>query len=82
MVGLITKETIGNNKKNSKKFMKINEDLEREYLTDYIYLQEQSYELDQKIKELMNERKPANIVVIDKDKILQDESIKSEILPF
>ena len=62
--------------------MKINEDLEREYLTDYIYLQEQGYELDQKIKELMNERKPANIVVIDKDKILQDESIKSEILPF
>ena len=62
--------------------MKINEDLEREYLTDYIYLQEEAYELDQKIKELMNQRKPANIVVIDKDKILQDESIKSEILPF
>jgi len=57
-------------------------DLEREYLTDYIYLQEEAYELDQKIKELMNERKPANIVVIDKDKILQDESVKSEILPF
>ena len=56
-------------------------DLEREYLTDYIYLQEQSYELDQKIRELMNERKPAEIVVIDKDKILQDEPIKSEILP-
>lgn len=62
--------------------MKINEDLEREYLTDYIYLQEEAYELDQKIKELMNQRKPANIVVINKDKILQDESIKSEILPF
>ena len=62
--------------------MKINEDLEREYLTDYIYFQEEAYELDQKIKEFMNERKPANIVVIDKDKILQDESIKSEILPF
>ena len=30
----------------------------------------------------MYERKPANIVVIDKDKILQDESVKSEILPF
>jgi len=57
-------------------------DLEREYLTDYIYLQEQSYELDRKIKELMNKRKPAKIVVIDKDKILQDEPIKSEILPF
>lgn len=58
------------------------EDWEREYLTDYIYLQERGYELDQKIKELMNERKPAKIVVIDKDKILQDEPIKSEILPF
>jgi hypothetical protein len=57
-------------------------DLEREYLTDYIYLQEESYDLDQKIKELMNDRKPAKIVVIDKDKILQDEPIKSEILPF
>ena len=62
--------------------MKNFEDLEREYLTDYIYLQEQSYELDKKIKELMNERKPAKIVVIDKDKILQDEPIESEILPF
>ena len=30
----------------------------------------------------MNERKPANIVVIDKDKILEHEPIKSEILPF
>lgn len=58
------------------------EDWEREYLTDYIYLQERGYELDHKIKELMNERRPANIVVIDKDKILQDESVKSEILPF
>jgi hypothetical protein len=82
MVGLITKETICNNKKNHKKFMKNYGDIEREYLTDYIYLQEQSYELDQKIKELMNERKPAKIVVIDKDKILEHEPIKSEILPF
>ena len=57
-------------------------DWEREYLTDFIYLQEQGYELDHKIDELMNERKPANIVVIDKDKILEHEPIKSEILPF
>ena len=70
MVGLITKETICNNKKNSKKFMK------------NIYLQEEGYALDRKIDELMYERKPANIVVIDKDKILQNESIESEILPF
>jgi len=62
--------------------MKNFEDLEREYLTDYIYLQEEAYELDQKIKEIMNERKPANVVVIDKDKILENEPIKSEILPF
>ena len=54
-------------------------DIEREYLTDYIYLQERGYELDQKIKELMNEREPANIIVIDKDKILEHEPIKSEI---
>jgi hypothetical protein len=62
--------------------MKNFEDWEREYLTDFIYLQEQGYELDHKIDELMNERKPANIVVIDKDKILEHEPIKSEILPF
>jgi hypothetical protein len=62
--------------------MKNFEDWEREYLTDYIYLQEEGYALDRKIDELMHERKPANIIVIDKDKILQDESIKSEILPF
>lgn len=82
MVGLITKETIGNNKKNQKKFMENFEDWEREYLTDYIYLQEEGYALDRKIDELMYERKPANIVVIDKDKILEHEPIKSEILPF
>ena len=82
MVELITKETICNNKKNQKKFMKNYGDLEREYLTEYIYVQEESYELNQKIKEFMNERKPANIVVIDKDKILEHEPIKSEILPF
>jgi len=62
--------------------MKNFEDWEREYLTDFIYLQERGYELDQKIKELMNDRKPANIIVIDKDKILEHELIKSEILPF
>jgi hypothetical protein len=62
--------------------MKNFEDWEREYLTDFIYLQEQGYELDHKIDELMNERKPADIVVIDKDKILEHEPIKSEILPF
>jgi hypothetical protein len=62
--------------------MKNFEDWEREYLTDFIYLQERGYELDHKIDELMNERTPANIVVIDKDKILENEPIKSEILPF
>jgi hypothetical protein len=79
MVELITKETICNNKKNQKKFMENFEDWERVSLTDYIYLQEEAYELDQKIKEFMNDRKPANIVVIDKDKILEHEPIKSEI---
>ena len=59
--------------------MKNFEDWEREYLTDFIYLQEEGYELDRKIDELMYERKPANIIVIDKDKILQDESVESEI---
>jgi len=62
--------------------MKNFEDWEREYLTDFIYLQEQGYELDRKIDELMYDRKPANIMVIDKDKILEHEPIKSEILPF
>ena len=41
-----------------------------------------NYHIDKKIKELMNKRKPANIVVIDKDKILEHESVESEILPF
>jgi hypothetical protein len=59
--------------------MKNFEDWEREYLTDFIYLQEQGYELDRKIDELMYDRKPANIMVIDKDKILEHEPIKSEI---
>jgi hypothetical protein len=59
--------------------MKNFEDWERVYLTDFIYLQEEGYELDRKIDELMYERKPANIIVIDKDKILQDESVESEI---
>lgn len=48
------------------------EDWEREAQRDFIYLQEEIMLLKQEILEEMN-RKPANIIVIDEDKLHKDE---------
>lgn len=63
--------------------LKIKEDFEREFLKDYVYLQEEAHELDKQIQEEMNKRrKPAQIVIVDTDKILERHEIRHNILPF
>lgn len=63
--------------------LKIKEDFEREFLKDYVYLQEEENELDKQIQEEMNKlRKPAQIVIVDTDKILERHEIRHNILPF
>ena len=63
--------------------MKLNiEDFEREFEKDSIYLLEEQMLMEQEYREwLLKNRKPAKIVVVDKRKILQNESM-SELLPF
>jgi hypothetical protein len=63
--------------------MKLNiEDWERESLKDSVYLLEEQMLMEQEYREwLLKNRKPAKIVVVDKRKILQNESM-SELLPF
>ena len=51
--------------------LKINEDWERESLKDLVYLQETQHLLEQEIQREL--RQPAQIVVIDKDKMLNRE---------
>ena len=58
------------------KFM--NEDYERDFLKDVIYLQEEIIDLNKE----MNERLEANIFIIDEDKILNDGKIRLNLLPF
>lgn len=60
------------------KFKFMNEDYERDFLKDVIYLQEEIIELNKEI----NERLEANIFIIDEDKILNDGKIRSNLLPF
>lgn len=63
--------------------LKIREDFEREFLKDYVYLQEEAHELDKQIQEEMNKRrKPAQIIIVDTDKILERHEIRHNILPF
>lgn len=63
--------------------LKIREDFEREFLKDYVYLQEEEHELNKQIQEEMNKlRKPAQIVIVDTDKILERDEIRHNILPF
>jgi len=63
--------------------LKIKEDFEREFLKDYVYLQEEEHELNKQIQEEMNKRrKPAQIVIVDTDKILERHEIRHNILPF
>jgi len=51
--------------------LKINEDWERESLKDLVYLQETQHLLEEEFRLAM--KQPAQIVVIDKDKILNRE---------
>jgi len=60
------------------KFKFMNEDYERDFLKDLIYLQEEIIDLNKE----MNERLEANIFIIDEDKILNDGKIRSNLLPF
>ena len=60
------------------KFKFMNEDYERDFLKDLIYLQEEIIDLNKE----MNERLEANIFIIDEDKILNDGKIRLNILPF
>lgn len=63
--------------------LKIREDFEREFLKDYVYLQEEEHELNKQIQEEMNKlRKPAQIVIVDTDKILERDEIRHNVLPF
>ena len=60
------------------KFKFMNEDYERDFLKDLIYLQEEIIDLNKE----MNERLEANIFIIDEDKILNDGKIRLNLLPF
>lgn len=61
--------------------LKINEDWERESLKDLVYLQETQQLLQQEIQREL--KQPAQIVVIDKDKMLNREhEHQSNTLPF
>ncbi len=60
----------------------INVDFERESLKDSVYLLEERMLMEQEYREwLLKNRKPAKIVVVDKDKILQNEPVYN-LLPF
>jgi hypothetical protein len=62
----------------------MNEDYERDYLKDVIYLQEKMLELELDSKYLMEDirREVAKIIVIDEDKQLENGKIRAELLPF
>lgn len=65
----------------NQKKLQINEDWERESLKDLVYLQETQQLLEQEIKREL--RQPAQIVVIDQDKMLnRKDEYKSNPLPF
>jgi hypothetical protein len=51
----------------------VNEDFERDFLKDFVYLHEELELLKQEISEELN-RKPANIVIINEVKTTQDAS--------
>jgi hypothetical protein len=60
----------------------VNDDFEREFEKDSVYLLEEKMLMEQEYREwLLRNRKPAKIVVVDKDKILNHEFV-SNILPF
>ena len=58
------------------------EDYEREFKKDSVYLLEEKMLMEQEYREwLLKNRKPAKIVIVDKDKILQNEPVRY-VLPF
>ena len=60
----------------------IGEDFEREFEKDGVYLLEEKMLVVQEYREwLTKNRKPAKIVIVDKYKILQNESVRY-VLPF
>ena len=62
--------------------MKLNiEDFERESLKDSVYLLEEQMRMEQEVLEHIN-RKPAIVVIVDKDKILKQNESMSDFLPF
>ncbi len=62
------------------KDLKIKEDWEREYLKDLVYLQETQQILEEEFRRI---KLPAQILVIDKDNILNREhEHQSNTLPF
>ena len=63
-----------------KKNLQINDDWERESLKDLVYLQETQHILEEEFRRI---KLPAQIVVIDKDKMLNREyEHQSNPLPF
>lgn len=63
----------------------INDDWEREFQKDLVYLLEEKMLMKKEYLEWLKEeyRKPAFVKVIDEDKILDDnEELKLNILPF
>jgi nicotinic acid phosphoribosyltransferase len=63
----------------------INDDWEREFQKDLVYLLEEKMLMKKEYLEWLKEeyRKPAFVKVIDEDKILNDnEELKLNILPF
>jgi hypothetical protein len=59
----------------------INYDIEREWLTNFIYLLEEEALLDEKIRKEFN-KKPAEIIVLNKDKLKKQHENKHNALPF
>jgi len=72
---------IGKQKKKSMNNSIINYDIEREFLTDFIYLLEEEALIDEKIRKEFN-KKPAEIIVLNKDKLKKQHENKHNALPF
>jgi hypothetical protein len=63
----------------------LNEDWEKEYDKDLVYLLEQKMLMEEEYRQWLTKeenRKPALIRVVDEDKILENEKLKHHILPF
>jgi hypothetical protein len=61
--------------------LQINLDWEREFIKDFIYLHETDQQLNEDIRKELNKKHPAQIIVIDTDKILEKHN-EPHTLPF